>query len=800
MERDEAGLRASGRAMRVLYLSIAPAGSQPYGVERITLDLIAAMGPTRHQALGVVLPSEGPTADAFRARGVPVLSSSLPEAGVRNAKTCWRFLRWGIGLAWRLRGHTPDIIVANHHELNRHAVLLGALMRRPVICHLFDTTPASLYRIRWAHRNAAIIACSRAIASYWQCLPDAKPKIRVIYPGIDAARFRSQPGARIRIRREFNLADGDPLVGVVSRLSPEKGVHDFVEAFALCLRKNDRVRAVIVGGAPSASAQYAGQLHQEAVSSGVGDRLWFAGFRSGIADMYAAFDLLVVPSRHEGFGRVLVEAMAAGLPLVATRVEGIPEVVVDGETGLLVEVGQPEALADAMLHVLANPDMARRMACAGRERVERCFTIKAQAQATQALYDEIVGSRSSIQEASDMRDAGHEAMHGPCADNPPEAGRPAGMVDPPASRALSPSAGSAGNMSQVRQTRPTVSVVIPTRNRSHLLERALEGLAAQTLPSEQFEVIVVSDGSTDDTEGVVERFRQRASNVRFLSQPHRGPAAARNRGIGLARGRIVAFTDDDCIPDKDWLRNLIGCFDENPQALGVEGKTITEEQKVTPLTHQIVNLRGGFSRPTCNVSYLREVLAKLGGFDEGFVFSAEDEDMTLTVSERGPIVFCDAATVVHPPRRLHLHEHLRQMARLELHAMLCEFRLASKHPVGYRRLRRGGPWRSIFYVAARIRLDDLWQKRRWIWRAPNLWFAALVLLLLKMSYRACLAPVVCLKLRSARSSSRPGVPEAITRRQSFGEGRRTGVAKPLKQGGVGAVLPTSFRGSIDRCE
>jgi glycosyltransferase involved in cell wall biosynthesis len=352
------------------------------------LDLILAMDRTRHQPVGMILSSDGPTADCFRANGIPVLSASLPQAAVRNPKACWRFLSWGTRLAWQLRRQRPDLINAAYHEVNRHAVLIGALLRRPVVCHLFDDTPASLYRIRWAHRNAAIIACSHAIASQWESIPDAKPKLHVVYPGIDHTQFRPQPGARVRLRREFAIADDELLIGVVSRLSPEKGVRDFVEAFALCMTRGRQARAVVVGDACVSTAAYGREVRRRAAD--LGDRISFAGFRSDVADCYAAFDLLVVPSRHEGFGRVLVEGMAAGLPVVATKTEGIPEVVVHGETGLLAEPGRPEALAEAMMRLLANPDLAHRMGRAGRERAKRFFTIQAQAQAMQALYEEVI--------------------------------------------------------------------------------------------------------------------------------------------------------------------------------------------------------------------------------------------------------------------------------------------------------------------------------------------------------------------------------------------------------------------------
>jgi glycosyltransferase involved in cell wall biosynthesis len=296
---------------------------------------------------------------------------------------------------------------------------------------------------------------------------------------------------------------------------------------------------------------------------------------------------------------------------------------------------------------------------------------------------------------------------------------------------------------------PQVSVVIPTHNRSALLALALQALTRQTLPAEQFEVIVISDGATDDTEAVVARYGRRLANLSLLRQAQRGPAAARNAGISAARAPLVSFTDDDCLPDREWLRMIVECFRAHPRALGVEGKTTTDPARVTPLSHQVVNLRGGRSRPTCNVSYRREALLAVGGFDEDFAFNGEDEDMSLAVAALGDILFDPSAIVSHPPRPLGLRGHLRRIARLEPQAMRCEFRLAQKHPAAYRRLRGGGPWRSIFYLTARLRLCELWEERAWLRRNPSLWLAAALLLCVKLLYRLALVPVTCLWAWSA---------------------------------------------------
>ncbi len=298
---------------------------------------------------------------------------------------------------------------------------------------------------------------------------------------------------------------------------------------------------------------------------------------------------------------------------------------------------------------------------------------------------------------------------------------------------------------------PELSVIIATCRRARLLATTLRALAVQTLPQQLFEVIVVADGSTDGTDMVIDRARTRLPLLRTIHQPQRGPASARNAGIRIARGRILAFTDDDCIPGRDWLRSLLQCYHDHPDAIGVEGKTITDQEKVTPLTHQVVNLRGGRSRPTCNVSYLRAALLEAGGFDERYVFNGEDEDIALAIAKLGQIVFCESAVVIHPPRRMRFRDHLRRIARLELQAMICEFRLAHKHPAGYRRLRGGGPWRSIFYLTALLRLYELWENRGWLRTSPGSWFAAALLLCARMLYRLALTPIAYLRWRAARA-------------------------------------------------
>jgi glycosyltransferase involved in cell wall biosynthesis len=157
---------------------------------------------------------------------------------------------------------------------------------------------------------------------------------------------------------------------------------------ALLLCDFPAARFVIVGDGPQRD-----ELVALARDLGIADRVIFAGFRTDVPDLMSAFDLFVLASVFEPFGLVLVEAMALEKPVVASRVNGIPEVVADGEAGLLVPPRDPHALAEAAARLLRDQALARHMGQAGRGRVLARFTVEAMAGKTMALYEEILARK-----------------------------------------------------------------------------------------------------------------------------------------------------------------------------------------------------------------------------------------------------------------------------------------------------------------------------------------------------------------------------------------------------------------------
>lgn len=224
---------------------------------------------------------------------------------------------------------------------------------------------------------ARVIAVSEAVArSARQAGLVAESRLRVVPNGVEIARFRATPARRDGTGKAVALC--------VARLSPEKGVDLLVEAMALAGAAELFLR--VAGDGPEEA-----RLRERIRASGLCGRVELLGRRDDIPDLLASADLYCQPSRDEGLGMAALEAMASGLPVVATRVGGLPEVVQEGRTGLLVPSEDPAALAAALTALAADLSMARRMGAAGRARVEAQFTAEAMRQATARVYAEALG-------------------------------------------------------------------------------------------------------------------------------------------------------------------------------------------------------------------------------------------------------------------------------------------------------------------------------------------------------------------------------------------------------------------------
>jgi glycosyltransferase involved in cell wall biosynthesis len=225
---------------------------------------------------------------------------------------------------------------------------------------------------RWlGRRTHAFLAVGSGVAAEMTRLRLGAPEqIRTIPPAVESGRRPAGPAARGHARRRLGLPTGIRLVGTVGRIDYQKAPEDWVDALALV--GADDVWGVWIGAGPMRSA-----LLARAAKRGLADRLVVLGHRDDVADLLPAFDVFALASRYEGLPCALIEAIDAGVPVVATAVNAVPDVVIPGETGLLVPPGRPALLARAMAHMLDHPGEAARMAAAARKHISDRYTPEA---------------------------------------------------------------------------------------------------------------------------------------------------------------------------------------------------------------------------------------------------------------------------------------------------------------------------------------------------------------------------------------------------------------------------------------
>jgi len=244
---------------------------------------------------------------------------------------------------------------------------------------------------RWCAAVVAVSEAARAQHAQRGRIPAGR--MRVIHNGVDVEAFLGA-ARRNEVRRVLGLETGQPTLLAVSALRPGKGLEVVLRAMALIARDRPEARLLIAG-----EGTLRARLEQQAAELGIAGSVRWLGLRRDIADLLSAADLFVLASRRDAFPTVLLEAMAAARPVVATRVGGIPEIVEHGETGLLVEAGDPEALAAAAGVLLDDPERAAAFGAAGRDRVRRHFSTARWTRHLVALYKDLLRRRSPARDA-----------------------------------------------------------------------------------------------------------------------------------------------------------------------------------------------------------------------------------------------------------------------------------------------------------------------------------------------------------------------------------------------------------------
>ncbi len=361
-------------AQPVLYISNH--GEIVGGGELSLLDLLAALDRGRWSPV-VVVPTEGGVADRCRALGVAVCVVPLP--GLRCPRPA--IVRSVLALRRVARDGQAILLHANGSRAMFYAGIAGRLLHRPVVWHVRVADGDGLLDRLLMRLASAVVVNSQAVGRRFDWAPSGE--VRCIHNGVDLARFTPRP-PEAGYRRALGLPEGGPVVTSIGRFVPYKGYTHLIEAAALVARARPEAHWLLVG-----DGEQRGELERRSRALGMDGKIHFMGWREDIPEILAASDVFVMPSLAEHFGRVLIEAMAMGKPVVATAAGGTPEIVLDGETGLLVPPGQAAPLAAAVLSVLGDPALAERLGAAGRRRAVADFSLTRHAAALAALYEEL---------------------------------------------------------------------------------------------------------------------------------------------------------------------------------------------------------------------------------------------------------------------------------------------------------------------------------------------------------------------------------------------------------------------------
>jgi glycosyltransferase involved in cell wall biosynthesis len=351
--------------LKILHI-LGTAEYEGVSVVRIVTALAKGLDQSRYRMEACFLRGHGPLIDELEAAGVTAFSIDWP-GGARNPAGAWRFLR-------RLRGRSGCAVVHQHYGGRSVTALArlvtGAAIIRHIHGRVLESEGSVLNDQHYSDADAVIGVSSAVVRNV------RHPCVRIIHSGVSLPEpfATSERGGEAR---PF-------VVGVAGRLVPVKGFVEAIRALALVQSRFPGARLEIAGDGPSRS-----ELEDEARALGIAHSVTFLGWQTSLEPWLSRWDAVLQPSLDEGLPLALLEAMAAGKPVIASRVGGMTEVIKDGMSGWLIPPGDPTALSERLICLILRPDLRSSFGAAGRARVAERFSIATMVHRTRELYEQL---------------------------------------------------------------------------------------------------------------------------------------------------------------------------------------------------------------------------------------------------------------------------------------------------------------------------------------------------------------------------------------------------------------------------
>jgi glycosyltransferase involved in cell wall biosynthesis len=358
--------------------------SMNYGGAEILLRDLTLGLLTRGYQVSVRYITHGPLAEEIESMGVT--TTRLPRLFLVDPVLAWRMFS-------EIIREKPDIVHTHLFKSDFHGRFAARIAKMPVVvstlhnCHQWAKNPilGNIYGLtsRFADK---VIAVSEEVREYAIRYAHINPKkVTTIPNAIPISRFSNSRAAGAGIRQEFNIPVDVPLIGIIARLTGQKDHENFLYAAARILEHIPETRFIIVGDGPLRFL-----LEERAKTLGINNSVIFSGVRRDIPAIYGALDILVFSSRWEGLPVTLLEGMASNVPVVATAVGGVPGVLENEVTGILVPPTDPEAIARACIRLIENPSLRQQMGRAGYTKIQTNYSMDAMIDKTDCLYQSLL--------------------------------------------------------------------------------------------------------------------------------------------------------------------------------------------------------------------------------------------------------------------------------------------------------------------------------------------------------------------------------------------------------------------------